>query len=45
MLTVTVSDLERQTLATSNEHPKPFVWTKSADQILRDDRSILSANL
>nr|MDJ0853413.1 IS630 family transposase [Myxococcota bacterium] len=24
----------RDFLKRSNEHPKPFVWTKSADQIL-----------
>jgi len=28
-----------------NENPRPYVWTKTADQILDSPRSILSTNL
>jgi hypothetical protein len=37
----TVRDLEaaiEQFIAAHNENPKPFVWTKSADQILENLR-------
>jgi len=29
-----LEDANRLYLATSNEHPKPFVWVKRADEIL-----------
>lgn len=34
----------RQNLAISNEQPKPFVWTKTADQIFESLKRFLSAN-
>jgi transposase len=42
-----VQELEqsiRQWVATWNEHPRPFVWTKTADEIPRHHRRLLPAH-
>ncbi len=34
----------RTYIDTCNEQPKPFIWTKTADEILAEHRPILSAH-